>query len=376
MAESQDQAQERTEQATPKRLQDAKEKGQVPRSRELATTAILVASSGAMFLLGPSILKNVTDLMANSFRIDVSRLNNDIDFFGELMLSFGSALTGLAGFFVIAVAVSVLSPVALGGWSLSPNGVAFKWEKLDPIKGLGRIFSANGLMEFTKAFIKFFLVTGVTGLLLWVSMEKMLLVNTQSFYPAVGNASYIVLFSFLLLSFSTLLLTFFDVPFQLWNHAKQMRMTRQDIKEEHKDSEGKPEVKARIRALQREVAQRRMMDAVPQADVVITNPTHFAVALRYDAKRMNAPLLVAKGADLLAMRIREVAQVNNVPVISAPSLARAVYFSTKVDREIPAGLYLAVAQVLAYVYRLSHGKTRGNEAGFDFGADIPEEYRR
>jgi len=243
-------------------------------------------------------------------------------------------------------------PVLMGGWSFSLEALAFKLEKIDPVKGLKRLFSAKGLMELVKALFKFAIVIATTVLLFNLMIHTLLDLGDTSPVAAVMKTTEILLWSFLAFGASLVLIVVFDVPFELWNHNRQLRMTRQEVKDELKETEGRPEVKGKIKALQREVSQRRMMEAVPEADVVITNPTHFAVALKYDNAPGHAPKVVAKGQDLLAMRIRTLASEHDVAIFSAPPLARALYTFTEVGDEIPHGLYLAVARVLAYVFQL------------------------
>ena len=239
-----------------------------------------------------------------------------------------------------------------------------------------RVFSVTGLMELAKALAKFVIVTGTAIVVLWLGLPQMLPLSRQPIDIALSGTMSQIMFSFLCLAAATGLIALVDVPFQLWNHARQMRMTRREVKEELKETEGKPEVKSKVRGLQREIAQRRMMEAVPEADVVVTNPTHFAVALSYKPETMQAPRLVAKGADLLAARIRDVAGRHDVPVVEAPMLARAVYYSTKLDTEIPVGLYVAVAQVLAYVYRVREWTGVGERPVLSDELPIPDELKR
>ena len=374
MAE-QDSGQERTEEATPKRLREAREKGQIPRSRELNTTALLIASAGALMMLGNTML---ADLMA-VFEGGLTIARADVfDVMAMPRLFVDGIVHGLAliaPLLIILFVVSLLAPIALGGWSFSPEALAPKLEKLDPIKGLKRVFGWAGLMELVKALAKFVVVTAVAAVLLWGLAGELLSLSEEPIRQGLAHASYLVGWSFLALSAVMILIAGIDVPFQLWNHARQLRMTRQEVKDEFKETEGRPEVKGRIRQLQREMSQRRMMEQVPKADVIVTNPTHFAVALKYE-RRMNAPRVVAKGADLIAKNIREVAKEHGVPLFEAPPLARALYYSTEIDQEIPGGLYVAVAQILAYVYQLKNVMRGGPEPQAPTDLQIPDEYLR
>jgi len=219
--------------------------------------------------------------------------------------------------------------------------------------------SVKGLMELLKALAKFLLVGGATAVALWTTLDDFIALNTMDLGPAVSQLGSLVGGSFVLIATTLIVVAMIDVPFQLWDHKRQLKMTRNELKEEMKDTEGRPEVKGRIRSLQREMAQRRMMEEVPKADVVVTNPTHFAVALRYDQSRMSAPKVVAKGSDLIAANIRRVAQEHDITVVESPMLARAIYFHTELGDMIPAGLYLAVAKLLAYVFQLRAYRTDG-----------------
>lgn len=360
MAET-DSGQERTEEATPRRLEQAREKGQVPRSRELNTTAMLLAGAGGLLVLGPFALARLAALFEAAFRFD-RQLAFEADApvlqLGRLALEGAIAIAPLCALLFL---VAMVTPLSLGGWSFSLQAVAPKLEKLDPVKGLGRIFGPKGLMELLKALAKFVVVSGAAALLLSSLAGDLLALVTLPIEGAIQRTAWLCGLTLLLMALVTVLIAAVDVPFQLWQHARQLRMTRQEIKDEFKETEGRPEVKARIRQLQQELAQRRMMDAVATADVVITNPTHYAVALKYESHR-GAPRVVAKGVDQIALAIRERARVHRVTRLEAPPLARALYHTTRLDQEIPPALYLAVAQVLAWVYRLRAAAADGNPA--------------
>ena len=229
-------------------------------------------------------------------------------------------------------------------------------------------------MELIKVLAKFGLVAAISIVFLWSLVEEILGLGAESLKPALAHVATLCGWSFLSCSSVLIIVAAIDVPFQLWQHNKQLRMTKQEVKDENKETDGRPEVKGRIRALQQELSRRRMMEAVPQADVVITNPTHFAVALRYDATRMQAPVVVAKGADLVAARIRQVADKHEVTIVSAPPLARALYASTELNQEVPAGLYLAVANILSYVYQLNALQTGDAIPAEPTDLPIPDEW--
>ena len=375
MAES-NTGQERTEEATPKRLQDSRDKGQVARSRELATMGLLLASGAAFLMFGDRLVTDIMSLMRESFtasRMDLMDVNNILIFLED---SFTEAIIALVPFFMVVMLVAFFSPMALSGWSFSTRALAFKWDKLNPIKGLGRVFSAKGLMELVKALAKFMLVMSIAILLLWNQSELYILLGIKSIEPAIAQAGNLLMWGFILLSCATILIAAIDVPFQLWDHAKQLKMTRQEVKDEYKQTEGNPEMKRKVRDTQMAMAEKRMMEEVPKADVIITNPTHYAVALKYDQLNMGAPIVVAKGQDLVAAKIRSLAYSNNVPLVEAPPLSRALYYSTELNGEVPAGLYLAVAQVLAYVYQLRQKQSRFDERLTMDDLPIPDDLKR
>ena len=370
-------AQEKTEQPTPKRLRDAREKGQVARSRELTTMGVLLASAAGILFIGGNIITGLLNMMGGAFRLnrsDLMDIENVPRIFEQAMID---SIWMLLPFFTIVVAAALLSPMALSGWSFSMQAIAFKWEKLDPVKGMARIFSWRGLMELLKALAKFSVVLVVALILLWHNVDLFLILGTEDIANSLSNAGSLLGWSFLALSSAMILIAAFDVPFQLWDHNRQLKMTRQEVKDEYKETDGSPDLKRRIREVQMEMARRRMMQEVPKADVVITNPTHYAVALRYDQSRMSAPVVVAKGQDLIAQQIRNIAMSHDVPIMTAPPLARALYFSTELQQEIPSGLYMAVAQVLAYIFQLRKNPRKKAEDTLSLAdLPIPEEFRR
>ncbi len=374
MAE-QDKSQERTEQATPKRRQDAKKKGQAPRSRELNTTAVLLAGAGTLVLFGGAIGEGIAAIM-----IDSLSPSRELAFDAPLLPTvFGQsamvALVLLLPLFAAVLIAALAGPAMLGGLVFSAQALQPKLEKLNPIAGLKRIFSLNGLMEFAKTLAKFVVVTGAGLLVLRHIAPDLLMAGEASIETAVPGLAAAAAWVLVVLASVMLLIAAVDVPFQLWNHSKQLRMTRQEVRDEMKETEGRPEVKGRIRRVQMEMTQRRMMMAVPEADVVVTNPTHYSVALKYDPDGMAAPRVVAKGADQIALKIREVAAASGVPRVEAPPLARALYFTTRLDEEIPAELFLAVARVLAWVYQLKAAAGTAPPPQPE-GLDVPDHLTR
>lgn len=346
------QQQDKTEQATPKRLEDARKKGDVPRSKELTmTTVMLTGASGLLLLAGP-MGTNIIQGMSASLSIERQQAF-EVGYLSEVLAEkMSHALAGLVPFGMLVLIAVFAGAAVIGGWSFSMSAVAFKAERMSPVKGIKRVFSANGLNELVKALAKFALVAVAALSWLWYRSDDLLVLGRQPVRTAITDAIQLAGVSFLIVSTALIFIALVDVPFQLWNHNKKLKMTRQEVRDEHKDTEGRPEVKSRIRTLQQQIATRRMMEEVPNADVVITNPTHYAVALKYTDGSMRAPKVVAMGKDLIAARIRELAEKNNVPLFNAPPLARALFNSTRLGQEIPAGLYTVVAQVLAYVFQI------------------------
>lgn len=368
--------QERTEEATPKRLQESREKGQVARSRELSTMSLLLASGVGFLMFGDLLVSDIMGMMRESFTASRMDLLDSKNIPLLLESSVEDALFALMPFFIIVMAAAFFSPMALSGWSFSTKALAFKWSKMDPIKGMGRLFSVKGLMELIKALAKFVLVMSIAVLLLWNQSELYILLGVKSIEPAIAQAGSLLMWAFILLSCATILIAAIDVPFQLWDHAKQLKMTLQEVKDEYKQTEGNPEMKRKVREAQMAMAEKRMMEEVPKADVIVTNPTHYAVAIKYDQLKMGAPIVVAKGKDLIAAKIRSLAYSNNIPLLEAPPLSRALYHSTELNDEVPAGLYLAVAQVLAYVYQLRQKQSRFEETLIIDDLPIPDDLKR
>lgn len=352
MAGEADSGQERTEQASEKRLSEARERGQLPRSRELATMLTLFAAAGVLWGSGKGVVSVIEGSMRRSFDVTNALRMNDVDVLRLAGAAMLDALQSLFPFLAVAAVVAVAGSVALGGFNFATDAVGFKWNRIDPLAGLKRLFSLRSLLELGKALAKFALLLGFGVAVLWNETGELFALGRMDLPAAIAATAALSFKAFLFVSAGTVIIALVDVPFQKWEHARQLRMTRQELREESKETDGSPEVKARIRGMQQELARRRMMEQVPKADVIVTNPEHYAVALRFDPATMRAPLLVAKGTDLVAQRIRELGRASGVTVLEAPPLARALYHTTKLNHEIPAGLYVAVAQVLAYVFQL------------------------
>lgn len=376
MAESES-GQDKTEDPTEKRKTDAREKGEIARSKELNTVAVTLAGAGALLAFGGGMAQALMELMRSNFTLS-REVITDERFMGIFLLAAGkSALLTVQPVLLVLLLASIIGPIALGGFLFSGSLLQPKFSRMNPMAGIKRMFSINALSELLKAFAKFFMILIVALAVLSADRDDLLAIANEPLEQAIIHCAQVVGWSALWMAAGLLLIAAVDVPIQLWQAHQKLLMTKQEVRDEYKDSEGKPEVKQRIRQLQREASQRRMMAAVPEADVIITNPTHYAVALKYDPEKGAAPLLLAKGADFIALKIREIANEHKIQVLESPALARSIYYSTELEEEIPAGLYLAVAQVLAYVYQIRQyraGKGKPPEPLKDL--PIPPDLRR
>jgi flagellar biosynthetic protein FlhB len=343
---------ERTEEPSQKRLQDARERGQVPRSRELTNFATMIGGSATLVAIGGSLSSRMSQIMRQGLSIDAGQLRDPDSMFAYLGQACISAITLLLPVFGAVVALVLLAAVALGGWNFSAEAMVPDFTRMSPLAGLKRLFGLRGASELGKALLKCALVGGVCAAIVSALFGDVLALAHMETRAAIGRGAGLVSWAFVWLCASMALVAMIDVPLQLFQFKSALRMTRQEVRDEAKESDGRPETKQRIRQLQQTIARRRMMHKVPTADVVLVNPTHFAVALKYDPKMMRAPRVVAKGADLVAQNIRRIAVEHRVPVFESPKLTRALYRSTDLNKEIPAGLYVAVAQVLSYIFRV------------------------
>jgi len=369
-----DSSQEKTEEATPRRLQKARDEGQVPRSKELTTSAVLLTGTVSLMVFGGFMANKMADILKYNFSLERATLFDNNLMFAHLGASFYEALLALIPFFIAVVIAAVAGPIALGGWLVSGKALAPKWDRINPLAGLKRMFSMKSLVELFKALGKVGVVLFAAYFMLQVMKSQLLGLSQESVEEGMVHSLFLSLTAAIVLSASTIFIVLIDVPFQVWDHSKKMRMSHQEIKDEMKETEGKPEVKSKIRQLQQEMAQRRMMETVPEADVVITNPTHFSVALKYNPETMETPLLLAKGVDHMALKIREIARAHDVEFVESPVLARAIYHTTDFEEEIPQGLYMAVAQVLAYVFQLREFRRgRGQRPVLPRKLDIPAD---
>lgn len=343
---------EKTEAASGRKLEQAREKGNVPRSRELASLAVLLMSTGVIGFFGVFMFQGLYRVMQNGMRFGHADVAS-VDMMGRDLMQ--ASLDGLMLYLPLALGVvvaAVLANVMISGWVFSPKALEADFSKLNPFPGIARMFSKQSLVELVKALLKGGLIAGVAGWMIWHQREGILTLSAEPLEAAAAHFAQIILFTFLAAAAAFAFIVAIDVPFQIWNYHHGLRMTKEEVRQESKETEGDPQIKARIRSLQREAARRRMMQAVPKADVVVTNPMHFAVALKYEENAMAAPVVVAKGSQLVAERIKELARENRVPIVEAPPLARALHRHVEVGDAIPATLFTAVAQVLAYVYQL------------------------
>lgn len=372
MAENAD-GTEKSEDPTEKKLREAREKGQIPRSRELTT--LLMTLGGALFLwfYGDVMMQDFSAIVTSGLSFDrahafdIHMLNNRILGMVE------DSILMILPFLLVMVLIAIASPALLGGWNFSSQAMAPKLSKLNPVSGIKRMFSLNALMELLKAFGKFALVSTVAAYFLWYSYGEVVGIGKETLHRALAHAGVLIVEAFIFVALSLIVIAAIDVPFQLYQNKKQLMMTKQEVKEEHKNVEGNPEVKGRIRQLQREMSQKRMMQAVPEADVVITNPTHYSVALKYDPESMEQPLVVAMGTDFNAAQIRTIAKEHDITIVEAPPLARALWHNAEIDQPIPYGLFKAVAFVLSYVYQVRDGM-KAKEVDFE-NLPIPDDIK-
>jgi len=356
---AEDSGQDKSEEPTEKRLTDARKKGQVPRSRELNTFVALMTGSVMLLFTGGAIVKGLGTLMRQQFQLSKAVIfdpASPIIYFEQVLLD---GLLLIVPLVIPLVLVALLTPMMMGGWNFTTEAMTPKFSKMNPFSGLKKMFGVQGIVELLKAVLKIALVFFVAGSLFGNYFDQFMGLSSLTLNAAIYKAIDIISFSLLILSSTLILVVAIDVPYQLWNNKRQLKMTKQEIKDESKEQEGNPEVKGQMRRKQMEMAQQRMMDEVPKADVIVTNPAHFAVALKYDPMGAGAPVVMAKGVDLIAAQIRNIAMGSDIPLVAAPPLARALFYSTEIGEEIPHGLFLAVAQVLAYVFQLKAATENG-----------------
>jgi flagellar biosynthesis protein FlhB len=343
---------ERTEEPSQRRLQEARERGQIPRSRELTNFATMIGGSAALVAIGGTVAAHLSQMMRRSLSIDVESLRTTDSMATSLGEACISAVTALLPVFGALICMVLLASVVLGGWNFSTRALTPDFSRLSPLSGIKRLFGLHGVSELAKALLKCLVVSAVCAAIVSSIFGDVLALGRMAPQAAVTRGAGLLSWAFVWLCASLALVAVVDVPLQIFQFKRSLRMTRQELRDESKEMDGRPETKQRIRQMQQTLARRRMMHKVPTADVLIVNPTHFAVALKYDSKKMRAPVVVAKGVDLVAANIRRIAEEHRVPVFESPKLARALYRSTDLNKEIPSGLYVAVAQILSYIFRV------------------------
>jgi flagellar biosynthetic protein FlhB len=343
---------EKTEPASAKRLEQAREEGDVPRSRELATFTVLMTAGCGLWFTGGSVVRSLNATMVSGLALDREQIFNADVLINRVATDIGAVMLACLPLAVVVMVVALASPLLIGGWLFSAKAIMPNFMKLNPIKGLGNMFSTNALVELLKAIAKTILVGSVAWLVVLSQKEAVLGLAVEPLRAGSTHMVDLIGSAFLFIVGGLGVIAAIDGPYQVWHYANKLKMTRQEVIQESKESDGNPQVKGKIRQMQREMAKRRMMAAVPTADVVVTNPTHYAVALKYADGQRGAPRVVAKGSDEVAAKIREIARENKVALLEAPALARALHQHTDIGDEIPEALYSAVAEVLAYVFQL------------------------
>lgn len=367
-------SEDKTEDATPRRQEKAREEGQIPRSRELTTALVLLVSLVALWIFGGHLVRTMLVVFRRNFSISREAIFDPNIMAGYFVSSLFDALWDLLGFAGLTLLAALVAPVALGGWLFTPNSALPKLNRLDPMAGLKRMFSSKSLIELGKALAKVGLIIIFSYAVIHGMLTAIAGLSQESSSQGMEHMLSMCFWASIIIASATLVIAGIDIPIQIWEYTKKLKMTLQEVKDEMKDSEGRPEVKGRIRQLQREMAQRRMMSNVPKADIVITNPTHYAVALQYDPNKPGAPILLAKGTDQIALKIREIAKAAGIESVESPALARSIFHTTNIDAEIPSGLYVAVAQVLAYVFSLrNYRKGRGQKPQFPRNISVPRD---
>jgi flagellar biosynthetic protein FlhB len=358
---------EKTEEASPKRLEKAREDGDVPRSRELAACAVLFAAGMSLMMLNGPLNEALKQSLRSGLQFDRNMAFDPVTLLMKSSHTVMDLLIAFAPLALILLAVALASPILVGGWVFSNKAYMPQFGRLNPLRGIGNMFSKNALVELIKSVGKALIVASVAYWVVSSDMEPILSLSNMPIEAGISEVSDLMLSGFLTIVASLIFIAAIDVPYQLYHYAEKLKMTKEQVKQESKESEGNPEIKGKIRQQQREMARRRMMSKIPTADVIITNPTHYAVAVKYQEQGMSAPIVVAKGADAVALKIRELAKEHNIVTLESPKLARALYAHTELDQEIPEALYAAVAEVLAYVFQLRMFKQQGG-----FQPEIPK----
>ncbi|MEK9807029.1 MAG: flagellar biosynthesis protein FlhB [Halieaceae bacterium] len=353
MADQQDDSQEKTEEPTARRLSKAREEGQIARSTEITIAASVISVAIYIFLFGNSLLGNVANIFAKGLVFDSLAVLEPQVGLGRLSDAAVEALLTILPILILTGVVVLVCSGLIGGYNFSWKSIQPKASKFNPISGFKRMFGTQALVNLAKSIAKFLLVGGVTYFLIDASVTEFAQISLMALEPGLSASASILTTAFLVASSTLIIIALIDAPYQVYQHNQKMKMSLKEVKDEQKQTEGSPEVKQRIRQKQREVSAARMLEAISEADVIITNPEHFAVALAYDPSSDDPPKVVAKGVDFIADRIRERGGEEGVPLFQSPVLARALYFTTEVDGFIPEPLFEAVAQVIAYIFNIN-----------------------
>jgi flagellar biosynthetic protein FlhB len=343
---------EKTEPASAKRLRDARRNGDIPRSKEVPTFTVLMTAGAGLWMLGGGVVDKLSTTLQRGLSLDREQIYNPNALIERIGADIGGVMLACLPLALTVMLVAVASPLLIGGWNFSSKSFLPNFGKLNPMNGLGNLVSSNALVELLKAVAKTLLVGAVAWYVVISEKDAVVSLAVEPIGAAISHLGGLVARAFLIMTSALGAIAILDGPYQKWHYANKLKMTRQEVIQESKESDGNPQIKGKIRQLQREMARKRMMSNVPTADVVVTNPTHFAVALKYADNGRGAPRVVAKGTDDVAAKIREIAKEHKVALLEAPALARALYKHTDIDDEIPEALYSAVAEVLAYVYQL------------------------
>lgn len=373
MSESES-GEEREEEPTAKKLEKARDDGKVARSQELSVAAMMIGVAFFLYLFGGYFIAGLTDVFASGFTFGRKAVFDDSLLAPAFGIQAFDSFMVVVPIFALAVLIAFAAAGAMGGYIFSLKSIAPKASKLNPLSGLKRMFGMKAVVDLSKALSKFILIALVLYLVVSENFSSLIKLGFMDIEPAMQEAGRIIAFGTVLVTLTLIVAAAIDIPYQLYTFNKQMKMTKQEVKDEMKDTEGRPEVKAQIRRKQREIASGMMMSAIADADVIIVNPEHFAVALSYDPSKDGAPIMVAKGADLLAQAIRERAKEEGVPIFSSPVLARSIFFTTEINQTVPESLYYAVAQVIAYIFNLNSFE-RGAEMAKKPNPDVPDDMR-
>ncbi len=362
MAENSDDSQEKTEEPTERKISKAREEGQIARSQEVAIAASVIIVAAYLFVFGTQIFSRLSDVMIDLYTFDAALLADQNRILTALYVSIERGLVAILPLMAFALLTVLAFSGLVGGYNFSFKAVAPKLNKLNPLTGLKRIFSMRSIVELLKALLKFLLVGGIAFLLIAESVDEFAQISLMSLRPGLSSSAEIIAAAFFIVACGLIVIAAIDAPYQIYQHSQKLKMSLKEVKDERKETDGSPEVKQKIREKQRQASFARMMEAVSDADVVITNPEHFAIALSYDPTADEPPKVVAKGADLVALRIKERSKEEGVPLFESPMLARALYFTTELDQFIPEPLFEAVAQVIAYIFNLStaHSAVKNN----------------